>query len=313
MKGFVSRHPVALFIAITLLIQFTIVLVTHFSIPEGGRMHDVPLAHMIFRFRVFGPLVIVMAITGFIEGRAGVRKLFNSYLHWRVPFKWYVLAASWKFAITWAAMIVIVGFGMAPWPGWFVEGFFWPLMKNMAFLVGIALVEETSWMKFGITRLHQRFDALWSSIIIGTGWGLWYLPMILIGEGVPDGMPWWASITGMWSLAVFLSWAHNMTRSGLVMLLMQIVSNCTFFIVPVLPGWAGGSAIFVFGFVVVFFVASVLLVVKYGRKDLGKGPRARWDDPEEWSEAVEVPVPRTSASTPAGATIGAFRSAGQRP
>jgi hypothetical protein len=278
MKAFIARHPVATFITLTLGFQLSVVVATWLSIPEGGHMHDAPVAHMIFRLRVFGPLLFALAITALIDGRTGLRKLFLGYFHWRVPAKWYLLAASWKFLFTWSGMILIAGLGVAEWPGWVTENFFWPLMKNMAFLVGIAIVEETSWMKFGVTRLHQRFNALHTSLIIGLSWGLWYLPMMIIGEGVPDGIPWWVFLVSMFSLTVFLNWAHNMTHSGLVLLLMQIVSNCAFFITPVLPAWTGGP-VFVSAFVGMFFLGAGFLILWYGPKELGEGPRARWDDP----------------------------------
>lgn len=278
MRAFIARHPVAIFIVLTLGFQLAIVVATWLSIPAGGRMHDVPFAHMIFRLRVFGPLAFAVALTAIIDGRLGLRKLFIGYLNWRVPVKWYLLAATWKFIFTWAGMVAVAALGIAAWPGWVNDAFFWPLMKNTAFLIGIALVEETSWMKFGITRLHQRFDALTSSIIIGLSWGLWYLPMMILGEGVPDGIPWWVFLVSMFSLTVFLNWAFNMTHSGLVLLLMQFVSNCTFFITPVLPAWTGGP-VFVSAFVGVFFLAAGALILWYGPKELGNGPRARWDDP----------------------------------
>lgn len=285
MKEFVRRNPVSTFIALTLGFQLGIVLIAWALIPAGSHLHDYPQAHMVFRFRVFGPLFFAALITWWIEGGAGIRTLFKSFLNWRVPIRWYAMAASWKFIFTYIGMMAIAAFGVATWPGAVAPDFFWPLMKNMAFIVGIAVVEETSWMKFSVTRLHERYSALRTSLTVGLAWGLWYLPMVMIGEGVPDGVPWWVFLAGMFSLTVLLNWTFNMTRSGTVLLVMQIVSNCAFFITPVLPAWTGGP-LFVSGFVAVFFLGSLFLLWKYGGAELGTGPRARWSEPA----TVHVPA-----------------------
>ncbi|MCB0783886.1 MAG: CPBP family intramembrane metalloprotease, partial [Flavobacteriales bacterium] len=109
------------------------------------------------------------------------------------------------------------------------------LLLNLPFIVSIAIVEETTWIKCCVTRLQRKHSAIVSALVVGLFWGLWYLPMLLLGEGVPDGYPWPFFLLSMASLTVLLTWAYNMTRSGLVLLIMQIISNCCFFILPVLP------------------------------------------------------------------------------
>ncbi len=278
MNSFVSRNPVLAFIILTLGFQLGIVLMAWAMLPKGIALHEVPDAHMLFRFRVFGPLVFATAITYRLEGGPGIRRLFGSFLHWRVPLPWYALAFSWKFLFTWSGILAVSLMGLAEWPGWFTHHWGMALLKNLPFVVGIAVVEETAWMKFSVTRLQARYSAFRSCLTVGLCWGCWYLPMMILGEGVPDGIPWYAFLLGMFSLTVMLGWTYNMTHSGMVLLVMQIVSNCAFFIVPVLPGWAPGP-IFVTAFVVVFFLVAVFLLARYGAKELGVGPRARWEGP----------------------------------
>ena len=278
MRSFVARNPVSTFIVLTLGFQLSIVLLAWLLIPEGRHLHDLPMAHMVFRLRVFGPLFFAVAITAWIDGGLGLRKLFAAYFNWRVPPQWYLLALTWKFIFTYLGMAAVVLLGVAQWPGFTTPDFFWPLMKNMTFIVGIAIVEETSWMKFSVTRLHERHTALRASLIVGLCWGLWYLPMLMLGEGVPDGIPWWVFLVSMFSLTVMLNWIYNMTHSGLVLLCAQIVSNCAFFIAPVLPAWTGG-AVFVTAFIAVFFLAAGGVILWFGPENLSNGPRARWSDP----------------------------------
>jgi hypothetical protein len=82
----------------------------------------------------------------------------------------------------------------------------------------------------------------------------------------------------MISLTILLGWTYNMTRSGTILLVMQIVSNCAFFIIPVLPAWWGGDATYVNAFVGVNMASAILLTLIFGWRELGTGPRARWSD-----------------------------------
>ena len=302
MKSLVSRYPVGTFILLTLGYQLAIVLLARMLMAGGGGLHEHPAAHMIFRFRVFGPLVFAMAITIWLEGREGLSKLFAGYFNWRVPIKWYALAFTWKFLVAYVGIAFIAAIGLRVWPGVVTEGFFWPLMKNMPFIVGIALVEETSWMKFGVTRMQERYPAWLSCLVVGLSWGLWYLPMIFLGEGVPDGVPWAVFLVSMFSLTVLLSWTYNETHSGLVLLIMQILSNCAFFMVPILPSGPGLDPMYVVAFVCTFLLVAGLILWYAGPEHLStSGKRATWsaskgiravlDTPTEPLVAEVVPSP----------------------
>jgi len=277
MRKLLSEHPVTSFIVLTLGFQLSIVLIAFALMPAGTHLHDLPKAHMVFRLRVFGPLLFSVGITWYLEGVAGVRKLFAAFLHWRVPVRWYALAFTWKFIATFAGIGALALLGLRQWPGAFVSGFLPGLISTMPFIVGIAIVEETSWMKFAVTRLNERYSALRVCLIVGLCWGLWYLPMLLLGEGVPDGIPWPVFLLSMFSLTVMLSWAYNETHSGLVLLIMQILSNCAFIMIPVLPGWHELDPAYVIAFVAAFFAGAMAIVAVAGPKELNtQGVRATW-------------------------------------
>ena len=241
-----------------------------------------------------------MLLTAYMEGRAGLFNLFRSFGKWKVGARWYALAFSWKFVFTNLGVGAIVLLGIKGWPGWGAgqgptgllhasEG----LVANLPFIVGIAFVEETAWMKYCVTRMQERYTAFASCFLIGVCWGLWYLPMLLVGEGVPDGYPWPIFVLSMTCLAILLGWAYNMTRSGTVLLIMQIISNCAFFLIPVLPAWHHGDPTYITGFVTVNLLSAITLVLVFGTKELGTKPRARWSDgmppkPAAAPEAVKM-------------------------
>lgn len=295
MKAFVARFPVLVFVILTLAYQFVVVGIVWWHLPEGAHLNDDETAHMVFRCRVFGPLVFVILLTAYIEGMKGLKTLFASFFHWRVPAGWYLFAFSWKFLFTFAGVGGLALFGMRQWPGFFVDNIISgdystlaALTRNLPFIVGIALVEETAWMKYCVTRMQDKMHALPACLLVGLAWGLWYLPMLLVGEGVPDGYPWHMFMLSMIALTILLSWAYNMTRSGTVLLVMQIVANCAFFLMPMLPGQWNLDAAYVNSFVVVNVISAALLVLIFGWRELGNRKRATWSESFEDTLAIEA-------------------------
>lgn len=294
MRQLVSRFPVLCFVLLTLGYQFAVMGFIAWRSKAGIHLHEDRLVHMVFRLRLFGPLIFAALLTWYLEGRAGIVALFNGFRHWRVPARWYALAFSWKFLFTWCGIGCLALLGMRAWPGFFVDGLWggdWATLKNLLkafpFIVAIAFVEETSWMKYCVTRLQDRYPAAVACLLTGIGWALWYMPMLLVGEGVPDGYPVAVFMASMVALTFLLGWAYNMTRSGTVLLVMQIVSNCAFFLLPVLPGLHNLDAAYVNSFVAVNVLSALLLVLVFGWRELGRGQRATWS--EALSEAGVEP------------------------
>lgn len=290
MRAFIARYPVATFVTLTLLAQFAVVVSTWLLIPEGEEMHSdsagARLAHMVFRFRVFFPLGLAIWLTVYLDGRGGLKKLFGSYFHWRVPAKWYMLAVSWKFMLGYLGIGLIVVLGLDSTDHWINHNWLSENIRNAAFVIGIAFVEETSWIRFSVTRLQEKRTALFSATWVGLAWGLWYLMMMLLGEGVPDGIPWYAFLISMFSLSVFLTWAYNSTRSGTVLLIMQVFSNCAFLTVPMLPV-PEKPPYFMNAFVALFLLVSFAIIRFGGAANLSRYVRARWSDP---LDAEPVPL-----------------------
>jgi len=283
MRAFIQRNPVLTFVLTTLGLQGGIVLAVWAALQPGQHLHEDPNMHNLFRMRVFVPLGMAMLITWYLEGRSGLENLFIGYTKWRVPAQWYLLAISWKFLLAWTGIGLVCLFTDAAWPGWFADDFWWNYLLNLPFIIGIALVEETSWIRFCVTRMQMKRTAFWSAFIIGNAWGMWYLPMILIGEGVPPAYPVPVFHACMISLTVLLVWVYNTTRSGTVLLLMQILSNTVFMMVDVLPGGelkADGTPElrYVIGYSYVFVAVSVILVLVFGIRNLSRNQRVRWDD-----------------------------------
>ena len=255
---------------------------------EGMAIHDDPKAHMVFRFRVFGPLLFCVLLTYYLEKGPGLKKLFGSFFIWKVPAKWYAIGLLWKFILGYAGLL-LVGLIFSFWPEWiYVPEFWYGWGANIAFIIGIAFVEETAWISFSLSKMQSKYGAFKSVLIVGACWAMWYMPMVAINEGVPAGYPIPVFFASMLALTVLLAWLYNTTKSGLVLLCAQFVSNTTFFIAPVLPEVVTSPEMLALGeyevrpvtaFVAVFVLTAIIIVFKFGTKNLSKNERAKWVTP----------------------------------
>ena len=184
---------------------------------------------------------------------------------------------------------MLVGIIFSFWPQWiYVPEFWYGWGSNIGFIIGIAFVEETAWISFSLSKLQSRFTALQSALMVGGAWALWYMPMVAINEGVPAGYPVPVFMVSVMALTILLAWMYNTTRSGLVLLSAQFVSNTTFFIVPILPEVVSSPELLALGeyevrpvtsFVGVFVVVATIIVVMKGRRNLASNERAKWETP----------------------------------
>ncbi len=111
------------------------------------------------------------------------------------------------------------------------------LVFLLTLLVGGPLTEELGWRGFALDRLQGRWNALPASLILGSLWALWHLPLFFIpsmpqyamGFGTAD---FWLFLVSLVSLAVIMTWVYNHTRrSVLAAILLHFLFNTTFALV----------------------------------------------------------------------------------
>lgn len=102
------------------------------------------------------------------------------------------------------------------------------------------LPEELGWRGYALDRLQERWNALVSSLILGTGWALWHLPLFftesdfqyLLGFG---SLHFWLFCITMIVVSVLFTWIYNNNgRSILSAVLFHFMINLSvdLFILP---------------------------------------------------------------------------------
>jgi membrane protease YdiL (CAAX protease family) len=97
------------------------------------------------------------------------------------------------------------------------------------------LPEELSWHGYALDRLQKKWNAFYSSIILGILWGLWHWPMFFMagtyqsGEIPIGSMRFWLNFcAGIIATTILMTWIYNNTnRSTLSAILSHFMMSLT--------------------------------------------------------------------------------------
>jgi membrane protease YdiL (CAAX protease family) len=93
------------------------------------------------------------------------------------------------------------------------------------------LPEEMGWRGFALDRLQRRMTALHASLVLGSVWALWHVPLFFVpgsfqAELGPGSLRSWIFLASMVPLSVLMTWVYNNTaRSTLSAVLIHFSGN----------------------------------------------------------------------------------------
>ncbi len=164
------------------------------------------------------PSSVAIALVAVQYGKAGVRKLLHRLLIWRVGFGWWaaVVLLSTLAAVA-VGLSILVG-GESPDVTVVVPGAV--VLFFLSIFPGSAGGEEIGWRGFALPHLQSARSALTASLALGVVWGVWHLPLYLIGADIrPIGLfaPWVVLTVAM---SVILTWVYNGTGGSLLLVVV---------------------------------------------------------------------------------------------
>lgn len=177
-------------------------------------------------------ILVILAtwiLTRLLSDRTGARLWPTETAHGRI-WMWVLVALGfWPLLILAGNAIArVIGISVPPkaWPDIpfpliLIESFFW------AFLFGGPLNEEPGWRGFALPRLQARFSPLAASLLIGALWGLWHVPVHLIGAYGGGALGALIRIMEV-PRAILFTWIYNRTKGNLlIMILFHAAINTT--------------------------------------------------------------------------------------
>jgi membrane protease YdiL (CAAX protease family) len=216
----VQRHPLITFFAATYAVAWTLWLPLVIVQDQMPTAPDLVL-------RVLGssaPSALAIILVARLDGRGEVRRLLRRLLMGRVGIGWYgaVVAVT---ALAVVAVWVSTLFG-APAP--VVAATIPGVLSLFLFSIfpGSALGEELGWRGFALPRLQARRSALAASLIVGVVWGIYHLPLFLVGSPTRPFALFLPFALSCVLMSIFYSWMYNGTGGSLLIaVLLHAATN----------------------------------------------------------------------------------------
>jgi membrane protease YdiL (CAAX protease family) len=269
-QGFLRKHPVRTYLALTIAISWTgLLIVGGAGFFVGSSWQTDPRFLPAIQTMLLGPPVAGILSTILFWGTTGLRDLLVRLIRWRVPGRWYAIALLGAPLIQ---GVVLVGLSLR-------TPVYLPAIVNSSDRAGLLLsaiayglvggaVEELGWTGFAIPRLRARFSVLSTGLIVGVMWGVWHmLQMWWVGstsfEAVPAGifLPIYflTAIAALTAYRMLMVWVYDRTASLFVAVLMHgSYITCTLFVLA--PPTTGMPFLVYSGaFVVVLWVAVAVV------------------------------------------------------
>ena len=178
----IRRRPVLAFFVLALAITWGSWLPLA-AAPYGTGSVRFPLLYILGGL---GPGIAGVVVMRVLHGSAGDTVLTGALLRWRVGLAWWLVAVL-SFVVIWA---VAAGVGGDAGRGQraYESG---PLLSLTVVRYLLAAVpEEVGWRGFALPMLQARHGALVSSLVVGAGWALWHLPLLITADNVMSTYPW---------------------------------------------------------------------------------------------------------------------------
>lgn len=206
-RRWISRHQLVAFFGTAYVLMFA----ATFAYIAG-----VPVPYQLVWFvSIFSPTIAATSIVFIIGGAPAVWNLLAGFTRWKVGLRWY-LAAVFLVAAPLAAALIYAVTGN-PVKGLAPGVTAWALAGQFVFtMFSGPLSEEAGWRGFALPRLQQRHGALVASLILGTLWAGWHIPLFFESGAARPGIPFPIYFVIVLVLSILFTWLYNNTGGSLV-------------------------------------------------------------------------------------------------
>jgi uncharacterized protein len=230
---------------------------------QGVAPFDSPYFLVLSIFYAIGPALAAVIVAQVAYGQIGVWDLLKGLIRWRVGLVWYIVAVLVPAVLFIVAQVITRLLGLP------VTIIMPPVVLSsyVIFSFGITFLantcEEIGWRGFALPRLQKRHHALLATLIVGTLWGLWHLPLIFLASPMSEyPFLWLISIVAD---AFVYTWIYNSTKGSILLVALFHGSGNIFgaFITGVSP----------IAYTLVNCVMAIALIAVFGRANLSRRER----------------------------------------
>lgn len=187
---------------------------------------------------VLGPMVTGIGFTYLTYGQEGRRDYWRRVVDFkRIGVRWYLVILLFApiLNVLAALLDMLLGGIGATWGDAALNFVVAPLsiIPSILFATLIPFIEELGWRGYSLGRLQAKWSALVSTLILGSVWSLWHLPLFFV-EGTYQAnlgvgtLEFWVFMIGIVALSFPFTWIYNNTRrSTLAVILFHAMVNFT--------------------------------------------------------------------------------------
>jgi uncharacterized protein len=274
LQRFITRRPLSVFFGLAFGISWLFLIAdalgSHGLIPFRLTLSGPGV--LLVLLMSYGPTIAALVVAWATEGAAGVRALLARLVPWRAGLCWYVLAlgAPAMFFFLTSMLQGALGATVAPLPG--------PLHKVLlAGLAGsifhaVANGEELGWRGYALPHLLARHSALRASLILGTIWFAFHIPIMFTVGGVGGSQTLDAALPFLVStlaLSVVMTWFFSNTRGSVLPIILLHGALNTW---PGLFAASGGHPALALVSLVPTVLLAALVVLRYGPAHFARTP-----------------------------------------
>jgi uncharacterized protein len=169
---------------------------------------------------LFGPMFAACVLTYHADGGAGLRRHLARLTDFHVRAGWWVVILVLPLLIQAVAHFMPILAHEPVLPSYTTS--FW------MFLITFILVtvlgggqEELGWRGYVLERIQKRFNALVSSLILGTFWAFWHLPLWFMPGTSQSDTPFAPFVLVCIALSVIFTWIYSNTGKNMVALIIM--------------------------------------------------------------------------------------------
>jgi hypothetical protein len=200
-------------------------------------------------------LLFLIGLVKYTRGNEGIKDIFRPMLNWKIKPKWYLLSLTFALTIGIITLVikgVYTGRGLT---AYLKPNFDVITIRAVIALLVWAFLGEVVWVSYCIRKLSTMMKPFYASQIIGVVWTLWFIPIILHGEGTLPNIPLHFLLIFMLGIAGMCSVVYRLSKSGSCVLLLQYALNITLISLSLSPS-TGGIPTFT-TFAIIYFIVML--------------------------------------------------------
>jgi membrane protease YdiL (CAAX protease family) len=249
--------PILLFFVLTFVVSWGWAFVVFF-LPDVYYLQSYEsvvgvLATMFVGIQAFGPSISALFVTGFYEGKKGLKQYAESLIKFKVKYYWYLLVFLLPVFAYSAPVAVNLALGNPPNHDYFNTSLwgitFATVISNVIYA---ALAEEPGWRGYALPKMNQHFRPIISAVIIGVIWAFWHLLFYVLGSR--DWITFPQFVFTVTVLSCIYTWIYLKTKSIPLMVIFHVMHNLTnaVFITYHNPLWGG----------IIYFAVLILILLR---------------------------------------------------